>query len=128
MYTFSAKVERWGVQEVVMPGKAEGNPFTDVEVKGEFVGKEERKTVYGFYDYYLQIQHMLHNIQNPVYQQKDIITVNPLVPVNDTIAMLSGYHLLFYVMSEDENDWRNVAVSRYYGIKGIRIIKKDIKK
>ena len=85
-------------------------------------------TVYGFYDYYLQIQHMLHNIQNPVYQQKDIITVNPLVPVNDTIAMLSGYHLLFYVMSEDENDWRNVAVSRYYGIKGIRIIKKDIKK
>ncbi|MBR0088097.1 MAG: DUF5605 domain-containing protein [Lachnospiraceae bacterium] len=50
MYTFSAKVERWGVQEVVMPGKAEGNPFTDVEVKGEFVGKEERKTVYGFYD------------------------------------------------------------------------------
>ena len=27
-------------------------------------------------------------------------------------------------MSEDENDWRNVAFARYYGLKGIRMIEK----
>ena len=28
-------------------------------------------------------------------------------------------------MSDNENDWRNVAFSRYYGIKGIRMIKQE---
>ena len=49
--------------------------------------------------------------------------INSLVPVKDVVLNLSGYRLLFYKMSDDENDWRNVAFARYYGIKGIRMTK-----
>ena len=35
---------------------------------------------------------------------------------------LSGFHTFENNMSDNENDWRNVAFARYYGIKGIRVI------
>ena len=31
-------------------------------------------------------------------------------------------------MSDDEKDWRNVAFARYYGIKGIRMVKHETEK
>ena len=43
-------VERWGVFEIALKGKADGNPFTDYEIKGEFNGACESKCVDGFYD------------------------------------------------------------------------------
>lgn len=43
-------VEKWGVFEVEMSGKTEGNPFTDYTIQGTFCGKEEKKTLDGFYD------------------------------------------------------------------------------
>ncbi|MDD3504531.1 MAG: DUF5605 domain-containing protein [Eubacteriales bacterium] len=45
-----AKVERWGVFEITLPGRADGNPFIDYEITGTFTGVHEQKTVNGFYD------------------------------------------------------------------------------
>ncbi len=48
--SYREKVERWGVFEVRMQGKTEGNPFADYALTAEFVGENEKKTVPGFYD------------------------------------------------------------------------------
>ena len=47
---FTASVERWGVFEAAVPGHSDGNPFTDYTITGVFTGKNETKTVDGFYD------------------------------------------------------------------------------
>ena len=44
------QVEKWGIFEVEMPGKSDGNPFTDYDITGTFSSKNETKTVDGFYD------------------------------------------------------------------------------
>lgn len=80
-------------------------------------------TFYGFYDYYRQVQNLLTIVSHSGQAKEEIVTVSSITPVSETIANLSGLHILFYEMSEDANDWRNVAFSRYYGIKGIRMIK-----
>ena len=49
-FTFTEKVERWGVFEAAVKGFADGNPFEDYEITGTFVSKDETKTVTGFYD------------------------------------------------------------------------------
>lgn len=43
-------VEKWGVQEIVCPGRDDGNPFVDYEIKAEFTSASEAVTVHGFYD------------------------------------------------------------------------------
>ena len=43
-------VEKWAVFEASMPGKSSGNPFVDYNIRAVFQGKEETKTVDGFYD------------------------------------------------------------------------------
>ena len=43
-------IERWGVFELSLPGKAEGNPFTDYTIRGRFTGEQEDVSVSGFYD------------------------------------------------------------------------------
>ena len=47
---YQKQVSRWGVQEIVVSGKSEGNPFTDYEISAVFVCGSERKKVAGFYD------------------------------------------------------------------------------
>ena len=47
---YTESVEKWGTFEAEMPGKHEGNPFTDYAIQGTFKGKEETKTIDGFYD------------------------------------------------------------------------------
>lgn len=49
-WKYDKTVEKWGVFEAEMPGKSEGNPFTDYIVRGTFKSKNETKTVDGFYD------------------------------------------------------------------------------
>ena len=80
-------------------------------------------SLYGFYDYYVQVQKLLSFVNHSEQAKKEIVTVPSFVPVSETIANMSGLHILFYKMSKDENDWRNAAFSRYYGIKGIRMVK-----
>ena len=43
-------VERWGMLELSLPGKTDGNPFTDYTIRGRFTGEQEDFTVSGFYD------------------------------------------------------------------------------
>lgn len=43
-------VEKWGVFEVELQGKSDGNPFVDYQIKGTFTGEQETITVDGFYD------------------------------------------------------------------------------
>lgn len=47
---YNKQVEKWGVFEVRMTGKTEGNPFADYEINGTFTSANESKTVTGFYD------------------------------------------------------------------------------
>ena len=43
-------VERWGLYEVAVSGKSEGNPFLDYSVTGIFRNEKETVRVSGFYD------------------------------------------------------------------------------
>lgn len=43
-------VERWGLLELTLPGKSDGNPFTDYGIRGRFAGEREDVSVSGFYD------------------------------------------------------------------------------
>ena len=38
---YTESVEKWGTFEAEMPGRHEGNPFTDYAIQGTFKGKEE---------------------------------------------------------------------------------------
>ena len=80
-------------------------------------------TFYGFYDYHAQVEELLSFVQKSEEAKKQVITVNGLKPVSETLENLSGLHILAFEMFEDENFWSNVAFSRYYGIKGIRMVK-----
>lgn len=46
----------------------------------------------------------------------------PAPPVHPEVLLsASGRHLVRLELTENENDWTNVAYARYYGIKGIRV-------
>lgn len=47
---YDATVERWGLFEVRMDGKTQGNPFVDYQIIATFTCEQEEKTVEGFYD------------------------------------------------------------------------------
>lgn len=82
-------------------------------------------TVYGSYYDYKQNEEFLSLVKSSVCANKNVIVVNTLPPVNHIISKLSCFHLISHKLTENENDWRNVAFSRYYGIKGIRMVEKD---
>lgn len=50
LYTYTSKVERWGLFEARMSGKTAGNPFADYTITASFIGESEVKQVEGFYD------------------------------------------------------------------------------
>lgn len=43
-------IERWGIFELALEGRADGNPFTDYTILGLFTGSLEQVKVTGFYD------------------------------------------------------------------------------
>lgn len=52
-----------------------------------------------------------------------LLTVHPFKDSGELQNYLSGFHLSYYDLSEDVHDWGNVAFARYYGIKGIRMMR-----
>lgn len=46
----AAPTEQWGLYEVALPGPADGNPFTDVDLAATFRHGAEQVDVRGFYD------------------------------------------------------------------------------
>ena len=49
-FEYTKTVERWGVFEAACPGRADGNPFDDYEIEGEFISACETRRIRGFYD------------------------------------------------------------------------------
>lgn len=47
---YKKEIEKWDLFEISLPGKTEGNPFTDYYIQGTFINGNETKTVDGFYD------------------------------------------------------------------------------
>ncbi len=43
-------MEKWGMFELTLNGKKDGNPFLDYEIRGTFTHEKETLTVNGFYD------------------------------------------------------------------------------
>ncbi len=44
------QVERWGIFEIALTGRTDGNPFTDCEIRGRFTHPCQEVEVSGFYD------------------------------------------------------------------------------
>lgn len=82
-------------------------------------------TAYNLYEKHLHLQKILvavHQLkQSP---QKQILCVQPFRAVSFEENLVSGLHIPNYDLDEDESNWKNVAFARYYGIKGIRKMKK----
>ena len=72
------------------------------------------------------MERFLTHINNVAEEYKDdILEVNHLNKASELETHLSGFHILGYELSDNEKEWVNVAFSRYYGIKGIRMVKED---
>ena len=52
-----------------------------------------------------------------------VITVEAMKEPSDNEDLYTVLHTMSYELSDDENEWKNVAFARYYGIKGIRMVK-----
>ncbi|MBR4067488.1 MAG: DUF5060 domain-containing protein [Clostridia bacterium] len=48
--TCLSALPRWGVQEIILPGPATGNPYCDQSLTAVFACADEQRTVPGFYD------------------------------------------------------------------------------
>lgn len=77
-----------------------------------------------FYETKLQMTSIINMAKQVKQSSADqILIVKPFKDSGALKDLLSGYHLSYFDLSEDENDWGNVAFARYYGIKGIRMIR-----
>ena len=61
---------------------------------------------------------------NQAKQNKNntVLEIKPFTKSSRLEDLLSGFHLIENELTEEENSWENVAFSRYYGIKGIRVV------
>ena len=80
-------------------------------------------TISCFYNDYMQIKELLTFVKQERFNNDKVLSVKSLAGNDKTKERLSGFHLLGYELSENENDWKNVAFARYFGIKGVRMIK-----
>lgn len=70
-----------------------------------------------------QMQEILKSACQIRIEKKDkILVVNEFQRVSKLEDLLSGFHIPDYILSDNENDWKNVDFARYYDIKGIRMI------
>ena len=58
--------------------------------------------------------------------KEDIVIVKPFKKPSRLVNLLSGFHIVENELLEDENSWENIAFARYYGIKGIRVLKEGL--
>ena len=81
-------------------------------------------SVYNLYILHMQTEELLTYIsQNHMNLKKTTLTVKPFRKAGRLGNFLSGFHIIENDLTEDENSWINVAFARYYGIKGVRLIK-----
>ncbi len=58
-------------------------------------------------------------------KSQEILIVEPFRETKKIEALMSGFHIPGFELSDNENHWTNVAFSQYYGIKGIRMVGKS---
>ena len=77
-----------------------------------------------YYCGYVYVEKLLSVVNNISNDKRDsVITVEAMTEPFDNESLYTALHTISYELSEDENEWRNVAFARYYGIKGIRMVK-----
>ena len=77
-----------------------------------------------YYCGYVYVGRLLTMVKNIDDEKRDsVITVDTMVEPSDNEGLYTALHTLSYKLSEDEKEWKNVAFARYYGIKGIRMVK-----
>ncbi|SDC00486.1 hypothetical protein SAMN04487864_101396 [Succiniclasticum ruminis] len=81
-------------------------------------------TFRNYYCAYVQVERMLAEVKGISADKRDsVITVKAILEPSDNEGLYTALHTLSYKLSEDEKEWKNVAFARYYGIKGIRMLK-----
>lgn len=81
-------------------------------------------TLWSFYGMHEQMKTFLNTIEGLSPKEKAVVyQVRSFMKADKTQKMLSGFHIIDNDLSEDENSWENVSFARYYGIKGIRVVK-----
>ena len=86
-------------------------------------------SLFNFNSIKLQMQEIIASAQQIRIENRDVIlTVDTVKGTSKLQDLLSGFHVPDYKLSKDENDWKNVAFSRYYKIKGIRMLKEKDEK
>ena len=74
-----------------------------------------------YYCSYQQVDHLIASIKQMDEKDKNrIIVVEKIKSPSQHEDLYTTLHLLRYDISEDEYEWKNVALARYYQVKGIR--------
>lgn len=76
-----------------------------------------------YYEKYMYFEEIIM-LTKHMKTKDSILEVKPEKLMSLEEYIMSAYHVTGFEISEDENEWKNVAFARYYGIKGIRL-KKD---
>ena len=80
-------------------------------------------SVITFRHYYIthsQMQDFLTSLPHP--PSNIIINIKPFRKASSLEERMSGFHILYYNLSQDEKNPSNTAFARYYKLKGIRMI------
>ena len=86
-------------------------------------------TFRNYYCSYQQVECLIESVRRMDKEQKrHIISVDKIKPPSEHEDLYTTLHLLRYDISENEREWKNVALARYYHVKGIRSKKKQIEK
>ena len=86
-------------------------------------------TLRNYYYRHVQVQNFLTYVEQAKRENKDtVLTVRSFAKTSNTEYLLSGFHIIDNELTEDEKSWENVAFARYFGIKGIRVVKENSEK
>lgn len=81
-----------------------------------------------FYNIHIYMTDLINSAkQHSIEMPEGILQVKPMEEVNQNIEVISGFHIPGFELFESETNWANTAFARYYGIKGVRMIKNDQK-
>ncbi|SDC00515.1 hypothetical protein SAMN04487864_101397 [Succiniclasticum ruminis] len=78
-------------------------------------------TIQYFYEMFEWHRELIHRVvQSKNNNKKTVLIVKPFRKANKTEVLMSGFHIIENGLSEDADNWENVAFARYYGIKEIQ--------
>lgn len=103
-----ARVERWGVYEIMLPGPTNGNPFVDVNLSARFTQGSETVEVHGFYDgegvYRIRFMpdqtgdwkwQTSSNVRDLDGKQGDLTAINPAAGNHGPVKVAHTYHFAY---------------------------------